>query len=188
MSYINNVDGSIDVTNAIGAIESIVTNGNATTVSATAQAKISNVSGKLGVAQMIENNYNNLSNKPSINGVELIENKTTEDLGIVGTSMTEIELSTDIANPTEIINFINKSGTYVAKNLGVIGTNGEAVTALAKGQFFTVSNLQEYAKSFGLEIPDDENIIDIDARTPDGIHITYRIIGGRQVQEIVRKK
>lgn len=133
----------------------------------------------------IGNDYNKAINKPSINNVELIGNKTTEDLGIVGTSMTEIELSTDIANPTEILNFINKSGTYVAKNLGVIGTNGEAVTALAKGHFFIVSNLQEYAKSFGLEIPDDENIIDIDARTPDGIHITYRIIGGRQVQEIV---
>lgn len=129
--------------------------------------------------------YEKLNNLPKINGFTLIGNKTTEDLGIVGTSMTEIELSTDINNPTEIMNYINKSGTYVAKNLGVIGSNGEVVTAFAKGQFFTVSNLQEYAKAFGLEVPNNQNIIDIDARIIDGTYQTYRITGGTKLEQIV---
>lgn len=184
MSYINNVDGSIDVTNAIGAIESIATNGNVTTVSAAARVKTSNVSGKLGVGQIIEKDYEKLENLPSINGIILKGNKTTEDLGIVGTSMTEIELSTDIENPTEVMNFINKSGTYVAKNAGVIGTNGEPMVVLAKGQFITISNLQELASVFGLEIPDSENIIQIDARLPDGTYKSFQIIGGTQLKEI----
>lgn len=130
-------------------------------------------------------NYNNAANKPSINGVQLIGNKTTEDLGIVGTSMTEIEISTDMTNPTEILNYIGKSGTYVAKNLGVVGSNGEPVTAFAKGQFFNVSNLQEYAKAFGIEVPDSQNVIDVDARILDGTYITYRITGGTKLEEIV---
>ena len=129
--------------------------------------------------------YEKLNNLPKINGFTLIGDKTTDDLGIVGTSMTEIELSTDINNPTEIMNYINKSGTYVAKNLGVIGSNGEVVTAFAKGQFFTVYNLQEYAKAFGLEVPNNQNIIDIDARIIDGTYQTYRITGGTKLEQIV---
>ncbi len=128
--------------------------------------------------------YNNLKDKPSINGVELIGNKTTEELGIVGTSMTEIELSTDITNPTEIINYIGKSGTYVAKNAGVLGTGGEPMVVLAKGQFITISNLQELASIFGVEIPDNQNIVQIDARLPDGTYRSFQIIGGKQLKEI----
>ena len=130
-------------------------------------------------------NYEELKNKPSINGVELNGNLTTEDLGIVGTSMTEIELSTDIKNPTEIMNYINKSGTYVAKNAGVIGTNGEPMVVLAKGQFLTISNLQELSSIFGLEVPDNENIVQIDTRLPDGTYRSFQIIGGTRLKEIV---
>lgn len=129
--------------------------------------------------------YEKLLNLPKINGVELIGNKTTEDLFIVGTSMTEIELSTDMNNPTEIMNLINKSGTYVAKNIGLLGSNGEPMAVFAKGQFFSISNLQEYGKAFGLEVPDSENVIDVDGRLIDGEHVTYRIIGGTQLKEII---
>ena len=128
--------------------------------------------------------YEKLNNLPKINGFTLIGDKTTEDLCIVGTSMTEIELSTDINNPTEIMNYINKSGTYVAKNLGVIGSNGEVVTAFAKGQFITISNLQELVSIFGVEIPDNQNIVQIDARLPDGTYRSFQIIGGKQLKEI----
>lgn len=128
--------------------------------------------------------YEKLNNLPKINGFTLIGNKTTEDLGIVGTSMTEIELSTDITNPTEIINYIGKSGTYVAKNAGVLGTGGEPMVVLAKGQFLTISNLQELASILGLEVPDNENIVQIDTRLPDGTYRSFQIIGGKQLKEI----
>lgn len=128
--------------------------------------------------------YPELKNLPSINGVELVGNKTTEDLSIVGSSMTEIELSTDINNPTEIMNYINKSGTYVAKNAGVIGTGGEPMVVLAKGQFLTISNLQELSLIFGIEVPDSQNIVQIDTRLPDGSYRSFQIIGGTQLKEI----
>ena len=159
MSYVNNVDGSIDVTNAIGAIESIVTNGNVTTVSATAQVKTSNVIGKLGVGQIVEKDYEKLENLPSINGIILKGNKTTEDLGIVGTSMTEIEVSTDPENPTDISVYFDKSGTYVAKNTGIIMVLDELITPIAKGGFFTVQNFKDDASKLGEEVPDEYNIL-----------------------------
>lgn len=83
MSYVNNVDGSIDVTNAIGAIESIVTNGNVTTVSATAQVKTSNVICKLGVGQIVEKDYEKLDNLPEINKTKIKGKLTTEDLKLI---------------------------------------------------------------------------------------------------------
>lgn len=39
--------------------------------------------GKMGVVNATSNNYNDLSNKPSINGVILVGNKTGAELGIV---------------------------------------------------------------------------------------------------------
>ncbi len=155
MSYVNNVTGNVEVTNAIGSIESITTTGNVTTVTAKAQVKATKVAGKLGIAHIMEK------------------------------LMTPIELSTDINNPTEIMNLINKSGTYVAKNIGLLGSNGQVMAVFAKGQFFSISNLQEYGKAFGLEVPDSENVIDVDGRLIDGEHVTYRIIGGTQLKEII---
>lgn len=143
-----------------------------------------NIKGVIYNIEDLNPNYLNSLNKPSINGVELVNNKTTEELGIIGTSMTEIELSTDMNNPTEIMNYINKSGTYVAKNAGVIGTNGEPMVVLAKGQFLTISNLQELSSIFGLEVPDSENIVQIDTRLPDGTYRSFQIIGGTQLKEI----
>lgn len=43
-----------------------------------------NVIGNMGVVNATSNNYNDLNNKPSINGVILIGNLTSESLGIIG--------------------------------------------------------------------------------------------------------
>ena len=41
------------------------------------------MAGNMGIVNATSDNYNNLSNKPSINGVTLVGNKTSEELGIV---------------------------------------------------------------------------------------------------------
>lgn len=41
------------------------------------------LNGSMGVVNATSNNYNDLSNKPSINGVVLVGNKTGAELGIV---------------------------------------------------------------------------------------------------------
>lgn len=131
----------------------------------------------------VNKDYNKLENQPSINGIKLVGNKTTEDLGIFGTSMTEIELSTDIANPTEILNYIGTSGTYVAKNKGVLGYNGEPLTILGKGQFFKVLNFKDLYSITGDEIPDEDNFIRLDISTLDGINKIYFMIGNGEILE-----
>ena len=90
MSHINNITGDVEITNAIGSIESIITTGDVTTVTAKAQVQSSNVVGKLGIKQVIEKDYEKLDNLPKINGVELVGDKTTEDLGI---KIPEVDLS-----------------------------------------------------------------------------------------------
>lgn len=42
-----------------------------------------NIVGNMGVVSATSNNYNDLNNKPSINGVILVGNLTSESLGIV---------------------------------------------------------------------------------------------------------
>lgn len=42
------------------------------------------MAGNMGIVNATSDNYNNLSNKPSINGVTLVGNKTSEELNIVG--------------------------------------------------------------------------------------------------------
>ena len=41
------------------------------------------IAGNMGIVNATSNNYNDLSNKPSINDVTLIGNKTSKDLGII---------------------------------------------------------------------------------------------------------
>ena len=41
------------------------------------------MAGNMGIVNATSDNYNNLSNKPSINGVTLVGNKTNEELGII---------------------------------------------------------------------------------------------------------
>jgi hypothetical protein len=90
-----------------------------------------------------------------------------EELGIVGSSMTEIEVSTDIENPTDISQYFEQSGTYVAKNTGLIGFD-EMITPIAKGGYFTVQNFKEDAAKFGVEISDEENVTMISLFYYDG--------------------
>lgn len=96
---------------------------------------------------------------------------------ISSSCMTEIELSTDIENPTELLNYINKSGVYVAKNKGLISFDGEIIAILAQGQFFEINNFKELYELTGEELPDEENIITIDIRTFDGEKITFFKVG-----------
>lgn len=91
---------------------------------------------------------------------------------LTSSCMTEIELSTDIENPTELLNYINKSGVYVAKNKGLISFDGEIITILAQGEFFEINNLKELYEVVGEEFPDEENVITIDIRTFDGEKVT----------------
>lgn len=42
------------------------------------------IAGDMGIVNATTTNYNDLANKPSINGVTLAGNKTSEDLGIIG--------------------------------------------------------------------------------------------------------
>lgn len=114
-----------------------------------------------------ESNYNKLDNLPSINGVILTGNKTTEELGIIGTSMTEIDISTDLNNPTNLLLYTEKSGTYVAKNTGVLGFM-DGVTLIQKGGFFTVRNLNYEAKQLGVILDEQDNVIIVEGTVFDG--------------------
>lgn len=70
-----------------------------------------------------------------------------------------VDLSTNMMNPTPLEDYIDKSGTYVAKNTGVLGRKGELITIIPEGQFFEVTNMKDLAKLLGQEIPDEENMI-----------------------------
>lgn len=114
-----------------------------------------------------ESNYNKLDNLPSINGVVLTGNKTTEELGIIGTSMTEIDISTDVNNPTNLLLYADKSGTYVAKNAGVVCFE-DIISTIPKGGFFTVRNFVYEAKALGVELEEKDNVISISGVAFDG--------------------
>lgn len=42
------------------------------------------IAGDMGIVNATTTNYNDLANKPSINGVTLVGNKTSDELGIIG--------------------------------------------------------------------------------------------------------
>ena len=117
------------------------------------------------------NDYNKLLGKPSINNITLFGNKTSDELNIMGKYMDTVELSTNIENPTEILDFINKSGTYVAKNAGILSYQGNPITILAKGYFFTVLNYKDIATIIGEEISDEDNLILITIPTIEGYNL-----------------
>lgn len=73
--------------------------------------------------------------------------------------MQYIDLSEDFMNPTALEDYIDKSGLYVAKNMGVLGRNGQPLTIIPEGQFFEVTNMKDLATLMGQEIPDEENHI-----------------------------
>ena len=76
--------------------------------------------------------YNQLSNKPSINGVTLSGNKTTAELGIVGNVQADWN-ETDSTDPSYIQNKPNiPSGVVVDKTYNAESQNAQAGTAVAQ--------------------------------------------------------
>ena len=63
--------------------------------------------GKMGVVNATSNNYNDLSNKPSINGVILVGNKTGAELRIIK-DKNFIHVQTTSSNIWEITHKLNK--------------------------------------------------------------------------------
>lgn len=126
---------------------------------------------------VVKDDYEKFKNLPSINGVVLKGNKTTEELGIVGTSMTEIEVSTNPEEPTDISIYFDKSGTYVAKNTGVISFDG-ILTPIAKGGFFTIQNFKDDASKLGVEVPDEDNIL----------MVSLFVYNGEIIEEVLLKR
>lgn len=55
-------------------------------------------------------NYNDLSNKPSINGVELLGNKTSNDLGISGGVSVELAYNSFNKNDVKLIVIVGTDG------------------------------------------------------------------------------
>lgn len=53
------------------------------TFNATITTNQKNIIGNMGVVNATSNNYNDLNNKPTINGVTLLGNLTSESLGII---------------------------------------------------------------------------------------------------------
>jgi len=79
----------------------------------------------------IESDYNNLDNKPSINGITLQDNKTTEDLGIVIPTV-----------PTNVSAFNNDAG-YLTQHQDISGkldtSKVKTTTSTTSGDVYDVS-------------------------------------------------
>ena len=76
------------------------------------------------------NNYEELINKPSINGVELVGNKTTSDLGIdIPTELSELTndvgFITDADVPTKTSDLTNDSGYITTADVSAVGLSGD---------------------------------------------------------------
>ena len=58
----------------------------------TASSNEGNISGEISIPKIVmENNYNLLENKPQIEGIELVGNKTFEELTLVSITNAELE-------------------------------------------------------------------------------------------------
>ena len=85
--------------------------------------------GILGNAGSGTNNYNDLVNKPSINGVTLAGNKSLSDLGInIPTKVSQLQNDahyvTNSAIPTKTSQLQNDSGFAYSANLATVATTG----------------------------------------------------------------
>ena len=85
--------------------------------------------GNLGNAGSGTNNYNDLVNKPSINGVTLAGNKSLSDLGInIPTKVSQLQNDSHYvqqsAIPTKTSQLQNDSGFAYAANLATVATTG----------------------------------------------------------------
>jgi hypothetical protein len=146
------------------------------------------ISGNINTSTTIEGN---IENSQTIEGQtsssEKISGSVNEAQGIngnvnipvirVGSPMTEIEVSTNPEAPTDITQYFEKSGTYVAKNTGIIEFEGTP-TPLTKGGYFTVQNFKDDASQFGVEVPDEYNVI----------MVSLFVYNGEIFEEVILKK
>lgn len=102
-----------------------------------------------------------------VNGESVVNELGNAIIEIPKNSMTEIEVSSNIENPTDISPYFEKSGTYVAKSYGIIGF-GDFLTPIAKGGYFTVQNFRDDASRFGVEVSDEDNVIMVSVFYYDG--------------------
>lgn len=110
----------------------------------------------------IENLDGNISSARNVDGsVSGTGTVNGNTLAVGEKYMTYVDLSTDMENPTDIMQFISKSGTYVAKNKGFIGYNGEVITVLGRGMFFKIYNLKDLYEIAGEILPDEDNVISL---------------------------
>ena len=118
---------------------------------------------KIGTPQInVSNNYETLKNKPSINGVELVGNKTTEDLGIKAGS--DIELIKHIY-PESIEEDLEDNQVY----------NGNAIHDLARLFGMTLEELKTTLPNIISEFD-----IELEANPED----VYNVIAIHQLLEI----
>ena len=92
--------------------------------------------GKMGVVNATSNNYNDLSNKPSINGVILVGNKTGAELGIVNdknfvyvqATSSDIWEITHNLNKYPAITVVDSGGSVVIGEIVYIDKNNIRIT------------------------------------------------------------
>lgn len=82
--------------------------------------------GKMGVVNATSNNYNDLSNKPSINDVVLVGNKTGEELGIIN-DKNFVYVQATSSNIWEITHNLNKYPAVTVVDSGGSVVVGEIV-------------------------------------------------------------
>ncbi len=94
------------------------------------------LNGSMGVVNATSDNYNDLSNKPSINGVVLVGNKTGEELGIIydKTFVYNQVISSDVWEITHNLNkypavtVVDSGGTVVIGEIVYIDKNNIRIT------------------------------------------------------------
>ena len=92
--------------------------------------------GKMGVVNATSNNYNDLSNKPSINGVILVGNKTGTELGIVNdknfvyvqATSSDIWEITHNLNKYPAVTVVDSGGSVVVGEIVYIDKNNIRIT------------------------------------------------------------
>ena len=92
--------------------------------------------GEMGVVNATSNNYNDLSNKPSINGVILVGNKTGAELGIVNdknfvyvqATSSDIWEITHNLNKYPAVTVVDSGGSVVIGEIVYIDKNNIRIT------------------------------------------------------------
>ena len=94
------------------------------------------LNGSMGVVNATSNNYNDLSNKPSINGVILVGNKTGAELGIVNdknfvyvqATSSDIWEITHNLNKYPAVTVVDSGGSVVVGEIVYIDKNNIRIT------------------------------------------------------------